>query len=284
MSEPSDVDSDDSEAGGLFGDMFKPTEEDMAASFQKEYSVETPEGSLTKVTVRLEGVDPEFGQVAAATGFTLWAASEKLAQYLASKEGAKRILRKNVIELGAGLGLCGILASSVAKTCVLTDGDSRVLEKTKRNVALNECDVSRVECAKLRWGPDVHSFMQQYPDGFDVVLGADIIYDEDVVDVLFQTVASILALKDGSIMLLAYERRNVSVDFALSVAASHGLSCTDLSAGEKSMFLFRKVLGLDTTMNEEGKRANSQSLGPGPHAQSWANAEDETYADWVKGR
>ena len=45
---------------------------------------------------------------------------------------------------------------------------------------------------KLYWGRDLGPFIEQYPDGFDILIAADVIYEEEQVLPLIQTVVAIL--------------------------------------------------------------------------------------------
>jgi predicted nicotinamide N-methyase len=58
---------------------------------------------------------------------------------------------------------------------------------------------------------------------FDLILGSDIIYVEHVVEPLFDTVHELL-LHDGGTFVLAFARRNVSIDYVLEIAHQKGFS------------------------------------------------------------
>ena len=45
---------------------------------------------------------------------------------------------------------------------------------------------------KLYWGVDISKFLLLYPDRFDVVIAADVIYEESQVKPLIDTVVEIL--------------------------------------------------------------------------------------------
>eukprot|EP00957_Ditylum_brightwellii_P105294 8026843-Ditylum_brightwellii.AAC.1 len=73
--------------------------------------------------------------------------------------------------------------------------------------------------------------------GLDVIMGSDIIYTEEVLEPLFDTVVQLMMIsssnkeEDGekelspsSLFLLAYTRRNVSIDLVLECAKRHNLS------------------------------------------------------------
>ena len=146
-----------------------------------------------------------MGQVAKKTGYTLWGAAHQLADTMvvSSSDGGvyEHFVGARVIELGAGLGLCGILASYFPQTkVVITDGDSKVLEGTNENISKNK---SSALGRKLRWGlpeDEMATFCKELEgEGytneqgrFDIVFGSDIIYDKDVVPALLDTVTYLL--------------------------------------------------------------------------------------------
>lgn len=129
------------------------------------------------------------------------------------------------IQLGAGLGLCGVVALKLhAQYVYLTDGDIDVLTNLRSNVKLNgydDTDVgSNVSCSQLIWGNQI-----QYPTStIDVILGADIIYVEEVLPSLWETISSILP-SDGK-FILGYTPRNVSIDLVFQYATEYKFSWT----------------------------------------------------------
>jgi len=106
-----------------------------------------------------------------------------------------------------------------AAKVVLTDGDTDTLENLRRNVQSNCADTQTVLCRQLVWGRNVESFVKNIGH-FDTILGSDIIYVEEILEPLWQTVDQVLAA-NGS-FLLAYARRNVSIDLVLAEATKHG--------------------------------------------------------------
>ena len=49
-----------------------------------------------------------------------------------------------------------------------------------------------VAAGKLYWGRDIEAFVTQHPDKFDILIAADVIYEEDQVLPLIETVVAIL--------------------------------------------------------------------------------------------
>lgn len=214
----------------------------------EELDVDQLEVSLSdrSMTIYLDGIHECYGQVTKKTGYTLWGAAHQLADAMVTPcaQGGvyERFIGARVIELGTGLGLCGILASFFPGTSVIiTDGDSKVLEGALKNVTKNE---SLAIGRKLRWGlppSDMAAFCGTLKGAddvsergrFDIVLGSDIIYDKDVVPALLDTVVYLLresrAEKSGKegiqepMFLLGYHRRNVPMEYVFTVAAEKGL-------------------------------------------------------------
>ena len=134
-----------SESDNPFGVLFR--EDDINTTFDHSFAIppmaneeKKDKKDWSKALITLEGIAQENGQVSERTGFTLWDAADVLAQYMVH-EGLSHFKNKRVIELGTGLGLCGILATHLMpRRVILTDGDDRVLEKTRSNCVLNSVD------------------------------------------------------------------------------------------------------------------------------------------------
>lgn len=139
--------------------------------------------------------------------------------------------------MGAGLGLCGILASRLEpQYLVLTDGDSDTLANLRHNVNANSDTHNVIVVAQLIWGEDLEKFRNLHGQ-FSVILGADIIYVPELLGRLWQTVDTLLT--DSGTFVLAYTRRNVSMDLVIQHATASGFQATSNSNDEK-VFVFRR--------------------------------------------
>eukprot|EP00904_Undaria_pinnatifida_P005607 jgi/Undpi1/2176/HiC_scaffold_12.g05562.m1 len=169
-------------------------------------------------------------------GHTIWRCTSSLSSYLVASNVAKG---RRVLELGAGMGVCGLIANKTgASAVVLTDGDSSAVKYLNDNIRANvgsagesKMDESKTEMEEgdnrpvhaqvLRWGDTgaVKELMEVLETGhFDLVLGSDLIYPEAVktsetlalMDVkvrdLMATAAA--ALMSGGTFLLAHECRS----------------------------------------------------------------------------
>ncbi|KAF3989858.1 hypothetical protein FT663_03429 [Candidozyma haemuli var. vulneris] len=97
-----------------------------------------------------------------------------------------------VLELGAGTGLVGAALAKKwqqhnLKKIIITDGDEGVVEKLPLTLETNDIEKHNIECAQFLWGKTVP------PENVDIVLGADIIYDPSVLDVLLDTLGDFFA-------------------------------------------------------------------------------------------
>ncbi|XP_067170045.1 EEF1A lysine methyltransferase 3 [Apteryx mantelli] len=91
---------------------------------------------------------------------------------------------KSVIELGAGTGIVGILAALLGGDVTITDlpvALEQIRENVRRNVPATLAPQPRVRA--LSWGLDHGAF----PSGYDVVLGADIVYLRETFPLLLGT-------------------------------------------------------------------------------------------------
>lgn len=130
-------------------------------------------------------------------GLRTWEASLHLAQYLHSNPSL--VVRKNIIELGAGTGLVSILCAGPleAETVLSTDGLPHVVETIDKNIMQNRASLfsgpasRRLPLARvLDWG-DIQFLkeilvIEDALPNYDLILGADITYSPDVVPLLAQ--------------------------------------------------------------------------------------------------
>ncbi|NXK56898.1 EFMT3 methyltransferase, partial [Chauna torquata] len=82
---------------------------------------------------------------------------------------------RTVIELGAGTGIVGILAALLGGDVTITDlpvALDQIRENVRRNVPGGPTAVMP-QVRALAWGRDQGAF----PRGYDVVLGADVVYE-----------------------------------------------------------------------------------------------------------
>ncbi len=104
-------------------------------------------------------------------GIALWASTIALGQAIISQENEFR--DKQVLELGAGTGLPGIVASSLgAKRVVQTDKNNLAMILCKRNCELN--DIKTIEHRLEDWTNWNNA------EKYDWIIGSDIFYSVDM--------------------------------------------------------------------------------------------------------
>ncbi|KAI3366109.1 hypothetical protein L3Q82_009929, partial [Scortum barcoo] len=131
----------------------------------------------------------------------VWDAAVVLCMYL--ELGKVELKGKEAIELGAGTGLVGIVAALLGAKVTITDRQP-ALDFLSANVKANLPPDSQgsVVVSELTWGDG----LQRYPaGGFDLVLGADIVYLEDTFEPLLRTLEHLCS--DSTVVLLACKIR-----------------------------------------------------------------------------
>lgn len=209
-----------------------------------------------EITIELNGRKADEGQLLTSTGLTLWRAAPLLCNFLLINSNLY-VNNKTILELGAGLGLCGILTAIIgASKVILSDGDSLSLSNMRENVERNKHlfssnynhdndnnDNQIIECLQLRWGINVEEFKIKCnlstPDGlFETIIGSDIIYVETILEPLFLTVSTLLT-QNGA-FLLAYARRNVKIDYVFETATKYGFQWIEPTSDE-GCYIFTKI-------------------------------------------
>lgn len=128
----------------------------------------------------------------------VWDAAIILGRYL--EKIAAELHGKKVIELGAGTGFAGIVASLLGGNVTITDR-KMALNVTRMNVEGNLGKNHFIEIEELEWGQNVSSFSPP----FDFVLGADIVYIEETFNDLLKTLQDLC--DENSVVLLSCKIR-----------------------------------------------------------------------------
>ena len=161
-----------------------------------------------------------------ATGHAAWRALPMLAAQLLVPGTIP--CTATVLELGAGLGVPGLIAGRQAQRCILTDNNPAVLHRLEATVALN-LPLMRASTSvqHLEWGA---SHVPAALRGtVDVLLASDCVYSAEATARLLETAVALLA--PGGRLLLSYVSRWAHVDRALAACCEAvGLSLQQLGS------------------------------------------------------
>ncbi|XP_062190364.1 uncharacterized protein LOC133893376 isoform X2 [Phragmites australis] len=156
---------------------------------------------------------------------SMWPGAVLMNNYLS--EHPETVKGRSVIELGSGVGITGILCSRFCKEVVLTDHNDEVLEIINKNIEMQTCANAVLTAEKLEWGNYDHisNIIKKHPVGFDLVLGADICFQQSSISCLFDTVENIIRIQDGKCrFILAYVSRAKVMDaLVFKEAEKHGM-------------------------------------------------------------
>eukprot|EP01088_Endostelium_zonatum_P000583 TRINITY_DN10827_c0_g1_i1.p1 TRINITY_DN10827_c0_g1~~TRINITY_DN10827_c0_g1_i1.p1 ORF type:complete len:262 (-),score=58.83 TRINITY_DN10827_c0_g1_i1:25-810(-) len=185
------------------------------------------------------------------TGQVLWPAARFLCSYLSTHGHSLVHPSTNILELGAGVGLCGLLADYFnPNITVLTEGNKEVMKILSQNVQIHldahHKPNHKVQAIHLWWGEkgvgnmykqmkasDEHTNTENIK--FDLVLGSDIIFWEDYLEDLIKTVSMVMS--DKGQFLCAYFSRSLNAEKKLwQWVEQYGL-CKTLIQQESNLYL-----------------------------------------------
>ncbi|XP_008449636.1 uncharacterized protein LOC103491460 [Cucumis melo] len=170
------------------------------------------------------------------TGQLVWPGALLMNNYLS--QHAHLLQGCSIIELGSGVGITGILCSKFCHKVVLTDHNEEVLKILKKNIQLHASPESlgnsaELAAEKLEWGnsDQITQVMDKHSGGFDLILGADICFQQSSVPLLFKTAERLLQVRGRGKckFILAYVSRARSMDtLILDEASRHGMQMTEV--------------------------------------------------------
>jgi predicted nicotinamide N-methyase len=140
----------------------------------------------------------------------LWPAARGLAQYIWESVDFQG---QTVLELGAGLGLPGLVAALKGGQVTLSDYKESALEIAARNAARN--NIENVRCLLADW----RDF--QVEEKFDWIIGSDVLYNPS----LNPYVATILEnnLQPGGQLIFSHPGRKVTQEFLRELVERKGM-------------------------------------------------------------
>jgi predicted nicotinamide N-methyase len=143
-------------------------------------------------------------EIYSGIGGRIWKSSIVLVSYI--KNNKLDLENKVVVEIGAGTGVCGLVASTYnAKSVFITDKDPGVLEVIQKNIHLNEerFKCKNVKVASLNW-QDVSQY-DNVTEPVDIIIGSDLLYSLSMIDSLVFALENLS--NDNTVSVLTLNRR-----------------------------------------------------------------------------
>mmetsp|Transcript_11465 Transcript_11465/g.24851 ORF Transcript_11465/g.24851 Transcript_11465/m.24851 type:complete len:406 (-) Transcript_11465:2406-3623(-) len=135
----------------------------------------------------------------ARVGYKLWGGSLVLTNFLCSDDNCHRLVDKRVLEIGAGLGLCGLAVAKGgfgANSVTLTDFHPRIVENLDYNIGLN-CVMDTCKSQILDW-----ECIPKEGLTYDCIIGSDIICQELDCHLVANVLHTMLAIDGEAIFTL----------------------------------------------------------------------------------
>jgi predicted nicotinamide N-methyase len=141
-------------------------------------SIEIPTGDLSLLQPQEAAELPDAGGVEWAPIVPYWAVLWRSGVALARELGSMALHGRSLVELGCGLAAPSIAAARAGASVLATDACEEALALVRRNAAANSVSV---ETAQVDW-TEPGDLVARAP--FDLVLGADVLYERGSVAVL----------------------------------------------------------------------------------------------------
>eukprot|EP01132_Coremiostelium_polycephalum_P001405 gene1405-1774_t len=186
------------------------------------------------------------------TGQVIWPAAQVLTQYILKGNRGEYTNRK-ILELGSGVGVCGLFLARLGEKCVLSDNNDVVMDLLQMNVR-DSCQRG-YECSavKLDWGneTDMSNVLKEYDDkGFDIIIGSDIVYWQSSIIPLFTTVSRLLSNSDNenNCFILCYQSRSGQTDkFLIQQSEIFGFTHEYIPIDDNSSFIDKNLFTFKET-------------------------------------
>lgn len=212
-----------------------------------------------------------------ATGAVIWNAGVVLGKFIQwqchlNQDFRRFVAGSNCIELGAGTGLCALLAAASGANVVASDRDEMlplIQENVLRNSHITELN-KRVRVCKYNWGKDLDSLLEldthshNFFPPYDIIFAADCVYDFNGIDPLQEAVRHLAHSEESgkhTLLLLAYDHaighKEVYKDF-FRAAKRRGIDFHQIDfhaqnpqTSMKSVRMYQALLNNSSPMNQE---------------------------------
>lgn len=147
-------------------------------------------------------------QLAASYGLYVWPSSPVLAWYIWLNQD--KFKYKNILELGSGTALPGLLCAKIGARKVWLSDDllqTETLANCEEAVRMNDLD-NCVSVMGLTWGEYTKNLTQFRNDGLDYVIGSDLFFDPKVFEPLIKTLSYLLSIKNDTDIYISVQERS----------------------------------------------------------------------------
>lgn len=198
------------------------------------------------------------GKPNSTVGYYLWDAAIKLAWWIV-RNGESIFRGKTVLEVGSGVGLCGVLASAFAKRTYITDFHPKIVATAKFNILLNseaahvnsapfkdECCISSANAAsavRCDWDKLEEDTSGIGERTVDVIVGSDVICEESDCLGVARMLDRFLTETGTGYFVLGSDANRYGVDKFSSIIASQGFDISSMDeaiSGEDCSTFLRK--------------------------------------------
>ncbi|KAL4975914.1 putative methyltransferase-domain-containing protein [Aspergillus desertorum] len=151
---------------------------------------------------------------AGTTGFRTWEAALHLGTFLSTTSaGNSLVATKRVLELGAGTGFLSFLCAKHlgAESVIVTDREPALIERIDDCIGKNGLKRTQIQAGIWEWGMPLQVpslFEDTGRVEFDIALGADLIYDSDIVPLLVSTIKDLFENYSVKEFIIAATVRN----------------------------------------------------------------------------
>jgi hypothetical protein len=191
----------------------------------------------------------------------IWPAAIASSILLRSPEFRKFSEGKDVLELGSGTGLAGLVAAEESTSCLLTDNDEEAVEFLKTTITLNQDSLrAKLTAKQIDWR-DEHGAVAPV----DIVMGADIAYYYFLLRPLMDTTRAFMKESGSLIMFIAQANRESQWDLYKNMRDGCYNQLTDEREppwpGETKMLLFNLKMS-DWVENKENYDSQTDGVVP----------------------
>jgi predicted nicotinamide N-methyase len=142
-------------------------------------------------------------------GLDIWPAAIELCNYLS--DNPTLVAGKTVLELGAGVGLPGLLAAKLgASKVVLTDYEPQVVAHTAHNTSL--CNILSSLCTGLclDW-TKLDQLPAEHAAAYQLILAADVLYIADIMPGFVAAMDALLTVDAPGVVIIGHQTRRALV-------------------------------------------------------------------------